>query len=192
MAVRRIAITGGPGAGKTTLWRELSNAYAERLVAVPEVATQLFRYVFPAVQNERERKAVQRAIFHVQSELELIYESRLSPHQLLLCDRGTVDGGGYWPAGHRAFFQELSTVWERELARYDAVLFLETAAAGGLHIDANNPVRTEDAATAVAIDRRLREVWSSHPNFLYVPHAVRFDEKLERGAALFAHCLASL
>ena len=42
MAVRRIAVTGGPGAGKTTLWRAIADAYATRVVAVPEVATLLF------------------------------------------------------------------------------------------------------------------------------------------------------
>lgn len=185
LAVRRIAVTGGPGAGKTSLWRGLSSAHAAELVPVPEVATLLFRHVFPPVQSEHERRAVQRAIFHVQRELERVHEGRLRDGQILLCDRGTVDGGGYWPAGHRAFFEELATDWEQELARYDAVLFLETAAAGGLPIDQGNTIRTEDLTTAVAIDRRLHDVWSSHPNFLYVPHALRFDDKLAHGTAAF-------
>jgi hypothetical protein len=158
---------------------------------VPEVATLLFRHVFPAVQSEDERRAVQRAIFHVQSELESVYAGRLVDGQILLCDRGTVDGGGYWPSGHRAFFEAMATAWEHELARYDAVLFLETAAAGGLAIDHGNPVRTEDIATAVAIDRRLHDVWSSHPNFFHVPHARRFADKLAHGTATFERWLAS-
>ena len=186
VGIRRIAVTGGPGAGKTTLWRELARAYSTRVVAVPEVATLLFQHVFPPVQAERERCAVQRAIFHVQRELESVYEGRSSDAQILLCDRGTVDGGGYWPAGHQAFFEAMATDWEHELSRYDAVLFLETADAGGLAIDAGNAVRTEDLATAVHIDRRLRQVWSSHPNFLYVPHAARFDDKLAGGSRAFA------
>lgn len=191
MAIRRIAVTGGPGAGKTTLWRELASAHARELTAVPEVATLMFRHVFPPVQSERERRAVQRAIFHVQRELERVYEGRIADGQILLCDRGTVDGGGYWPSGHHAFFDEMATAWESELARYDAVLFLETAAAGGIPIDQGNVVRTEDIATAVAIDRRLHEVWSSHPHFMYVPHALRFDDKLAHAAATFERWLST-
>lgn len=192
LAIRRIAVTGGPGAGKTTLWRELARAHAPRVVAVPEVATLMFQHVFPQVRDASERRSVQRAIYHVQRELEQVYEARLGAGQILLCDRGTVDGGGYWPSGHHAFFAELATGLHDELARYDAVLFLETAAVGGLAIDQGNAVRTEDIATAVDIDRRLRDVWSSHPNFLYVPHALRFDEKLAQGTATFQRWLSLL
>ncbi|MDB4991298.1 MAG: hypothetical protein JWN04_6476 [Myxococcaceae bacterium] len=190
MAIRRIAVTGGPGAGKTTLWRELSQRHAGRVVPVPEVATLMFRHVFPQVHGEAERHAVQRAIFHVQRELECVHEGRSARDQILLCDRGTVDGGGYWPQGHQAFFEAMATCWEDELARYDAVLFLETAAQGGLAIDAGNAVRTEDLATAVSIDGRLRDVWACHPRFLHVPHAVQFADKLRAGHAAFAKLLA--
>jgi predicted ATPase len=191
VTIRRIAVTGGPGAGKTTLWRELSRVYPEQVVAVPEVATLMFRHVFPPVRSERERHSVQRAIFHVQCEVERVYEGRLEPGQILLCDRGTVDGGGYWPAGHDAFFEAMATGLPQELARYDAVLFLETAAAGGLSIDEGNEVRREDLATALTIDRRLHDVWATHPNFLYVPHAVHFADKLAAGRAAFARFVAN-
>jgi predicted ATPase len=189
LAIRRIAVSGGPGAGKTTLWRELSASYAEQVVAVPEVATLMFRHVFPAVHDERERCAVQSAIFHVQRELERVHEGRAASDQVLLCDRGTVDGGGYWPAGHVAFFEEMATCWDRELARYDAVLFLESAAVGGLSIADGNDVRREDLAQAIAIDTRLRETWSAHPQFCHVPHAVRFEDKLAEAREAFAKLL---
>jgi len=139
-----------------------------------------------------ERHAVQRAIFHVQCELERVHAARAQPHQVLLCDRGTLDGGGYWPAGHDAFFREMSTCWQDELARYDAVLFLETAARGGLAIDAGNAVRSEDLPTAVAIDERLRSVWASHPRFVHVPHTADFADKIASGRAAFVQLLDSV
>jgi predicted ATPase len=179
--VRRIAITGGPGAGKTTLWRTLVTAHPERVLAVPEVATLMFQHVFPAVQSEQERTAVQRAIFSVQHNLERFYEARVAPGQLLLCDRGTPDGGGYWPDGHEAFFEAMSTRWQDELARYEAVLFLETAAAQGLSIADGNAIRGEDREAACAIDRRLRGVWSAHRNFAFVPCQVDFSAKIADG-----------
>lgn len=189
VGLRRVAVTGGPGAGKTTLWRALARAHATQVVPVPEVATFMFRHLFPPVRNERERHAVQRAIFHVQRELEGVYEGRREDGQFLLCDRGTVDGGGYWPDGYHAFFCAMATDWHTELARYDAVLFLETAAAGGYAIHGGNSVRREDLATAVDIDRRLQAVWSSHPSFLFVPHARRFDDKLAHAHEAFARLL---
>jgi predicted ATPase len=177
--VRRIAITGGPGAGKTTLWRALAAAHPERVLAVPEVATLMFQHVFPSVDSEHERSAVQRAIFSVQQNLEHFYEARARPGQILLCDRGTPDGGGYWPDGHDAFFAAMNTTWHQELARYDAVLFLETAAASGLSIADGNPVRCEDQSAACAIDERLRRVWQMHPNYAFIPCRPDFPAKID-------------
>jgi predicted ATPase len=176
--VRRIAITGGPGAGKTTLWRTLTAAHPERVLAVPEVATLMFQHVFPTVESEHERSAVQRAIFSVQHNLEGFYEARARPGQVLLCDRGTPDGGGYWPHGHEAFFEAMSTQWHDELARYEAVLFLETAAARNLSISEGNAVRTEDLAAAREVNRRLYDVWSAHRGLAFIPCEDDFSDKI--------------
>jgi predicted ATPase len=178
--VVRIAVTGGPGAGKTTLWRDLASAHAQRVLALPEVATLMFSHVFPQVRDEEERRSVQCAIFEVQRQLESVYERRLLPGQLLLCDRGLPDGGGYWPDGHEAFFETMGTQWQAELARYDAVLFMESAAVGGLSIAAGNATRREDEAAATRLNARLHAVWAQHPRFHHVPHELDFAVKVAR------------
>jgi len=160
-------------------------------VAVPEVATLMLKYVFPVVQNEGERRALQRAIFTVQHNLEAFHEARLGQDQVLLCDRGTPDGAGYWPDGGDAFFDAMETHCEAELARYDAVLFLETAAAGGLSIAGGNAVRREDHAAAIAIDRRLDALWSRHPRFHRVGVERDFATKIARGRDALQRWLAS-
>jgi predicted ATPase len=189
-ALRRIAVTGGPGAGKTSVWRELVSLSDPRVAGVPEVATALFQHVFPTVQSSEERRAVQRAIFAVQRNLESIHESRLAPGQVLVCDRGVPDGAGYWPEGPAAFFAAMGTDWHSELERYEAVLFLETAAAGGLSIADGNPIRTETTSAAVGIDLQLRQVWERHPNCHFVPHARDFADKLAAGRNLLLSWLA--
>lgn len=180
--VRRIVVTGGPGAGKTTVWRALAEQHPSLVIPVPEVATSLLSHVFPGVQSEPERIAVQRSIFTVQHSLETIHASRAQPGQTLLCDRGTPDGGGYWPEGHLAFFSAMQTRWQRELERYTAVLFLQTAAAQGLPIGTENPVRSEDPATAIAIDQKLFAIWSRHPRFVHVVCERSFAQKVKRGS----------
>jgi predicted ATPase len=184
LAIIRIAVSGGPGAGKTTLWRTIAKAQPQRVVAVPEVATMLFSHVFPSVQNEHERCAVQRAIFSVQRSVEQIYEGRMAADQILWCDRGVPDGAGYWPHGHSDFFETMQTDWQAELARYDAVLFLESAAVGGLSIASGNNTRTEDLVTACALDQRLKQVWEAHPRFHHIPHETDFVLKLNNALKL--------
>lgn len=190
MSVRTIAVTGGPGAGKTSVVSALTAAFPDVLVPVPEVATLLLRHVFPPVQSKEERYALQRAIFAVQHSLEDTYRARLREGQVLLCDRGTPDGAGYWPEGQEAFFSAHGTEHGRELARYDAVLFLETGAAGGHAIHHGNEVRREDLAAAVAIDRRLFDVWARHGALQFVPQMDCFEDKVQRGVDAVARWLA--
>jgi predicted ATPase len=189
MGVRRIAVTGGPGAGKTSIWRAVAAAHPDRIVALPEVATLLLTHVFPQPRSLAERHALQRSIFAVQKDLETVHEGRLDADQVLLCDRGTPDGAGYWPAGPAAFFTAMDADWDAELARYDAVLFLETAAAGGLSIAEGNVVRKEDQAAAIAIDRNIHAVWSRHPRFHHIAHEHDFAVKVARGRAVLASLL---
>jgi predicted ATPase len=177
----RIALTGGPGGGKTTAADMLRREIGERIVVVPESATMLFSGGFPRCDELEARKAVQRAIFHVQRNLEELQSARF-PHRVLLCDRGTVDGAAYWPSTDpQEFFTELGTTLEHELDRYDAVLFFETAAVGDLSIETGNPVRTESNAEAVALDARLRSLWSRHPNFVLIHHSNSFMAKIFEG-----------
>ena len=63
------------------------------------------------------------------------------------------------------------------------MLFLETAAAGGLSIAARQRGAERGLAAAVAIDRRIHAVWSRHPRFLHVAHERDFSVKIARGSA---------
>ncbi|HTQ04728.1 MAG TPA: AAA family ATPase [Polyangiaceae bacterium] len=185
----RLVLTGGPGGGKTTAAELFRRELGERVVVVPESATILFTGGFPRTHDAEAQRAVQRAIFHVQHNLENV-QSALFRDRVLLCDRGTVDGAAYWPEGDHDFFAAMGTTAEDELARYDAVVFFETAAVAGQSIEGGNPVRTESLSEAVAIDRRLHALWSRHPRFLLVPHTPSFLHKITTGLALLESLVA--
>lgn len=174
---RRIVLTGGPGGGKTTAADLLRRELGSRIVVVPESATILFAGGFPRSTQWDANRAAQTAIYHVQRNLEDV-QSALYPDRVLLCDRGTVDGGAYWQDGPDSFFHSLGTTLSAELSRYDAVVFFETAAVAGLSIEGGNPVRCESLAQAVTLDGRLRELWSQHPRFTLVPHDSSFVQKI--------------
>ncbi|MCB9755721.1 MAG: AAA family ATPase [Myxococcales bacterium] len=177
----RIVLTGGPGGGKTTAADLLRRELGERVVVVPESATMLFSGGFPRDDAPHARRSIQRAIYHVQRNLEDLQSKRF-PDRVLLCDRGTIDGAAYWPSPDPLdFFSDLGTSLEAELQRYDAVLFFETAAVGGLSIETGNPVRVESNTEAVALDKRLRGLWSKHPAFVHIHHNHSFMAKLFEG-----------
>jgi len=176
----RIVLTGGPGGGKTTAADLFRREIGERVVIVPEAATMLFSGGFPRVAHDGAIEATQTAIYHLQRNLEDVQACRY-PERVLLCDRGTVDGAAYWPTDPIDFFASVNSSLEAELARYDAVIFFESAARGGMQIEGGNPTRIESIAAAAALDEQLCSLWSQHPRFERVPHNTSFVAKIMAG-----------
>lgn len=187
----RIVVTGGPGGGKTTAADLFRREIGDRVVVVPEAATLLFAGGFPRSTEVHARRSAQRAIYHVQKNLEDV-QSALYPERILLCDRGTLDGAAYWPAEGPSFYEAVGSSMEAELHRYDAVLFFQSAAAGGHSTQGNNPTRIETLAEAADLDRRLQALWSQHPRFTLVPHNPSFVKKIMFGLAALESIVAQL
>jgi len=185
----RIVLTGGPGGGKTTAADLFRREIGDQAVIVPESATTLFRGGFPRVTEPAAQRSVQRAIFEVQRSLEDI-QAAVYPDRVLLCDRGTVDGAAYWPDGPEGFFEQMGSTLEAELSRYDVVLFFETAAVGGIEFEGGNRYRIESNDEALDLDRRLRDLWLSHPRFHLVPHSPSFLRKITVGFAILERVVA--
>ena len=111
-----VVITGGPGAGKTALLEVVRRYLCEHIAVLPEAAGIVFGGGFWRRESLAARKASQRAIFHVQREMEnlIIGEQQVA---LALCDRGTLDGLAYWPESEESFWAELGTSHEQEFNR---------------------------------------------------------------------------
>ena len=187
----RVVLTGGPGGGKTTAADLFRREIGDRVIVVPEAATLLFSGGFPRLANPSAQRSTQCAIYQVQRGLEDIQAARY-PDRILLCDRGTVDGGAYWPAGADDFYATLGTSQADELARYDAVLFFETAAHGDHGFESENRYRTESQQEAIALDSRLRALWSPHPHFTVIPHTASFFRKMTIGLGLLESLILQL
>lgn len=177
---RRIVLTGGPGAGKSVISRRLATAHADRVIRVPEAATQ----VYDQLQTRWDRldlpgrRDVQRQIYRLQVKQEDDLAAA-NPDKILLLDRGTIDGAAYWPEGAAAYWHDLGTTLPTELARYDVIIWMETAAALGLYDgDASNNCRFEDAPAAVASGKLLLNLWGGHPHLVHVGAFANVDDKM--------------
>ncbi len=179
----RVVLTGGPGGGKTTAADLFRREIGDRVTVVPEAATLLFTGGFPRPSEAEATRSVQAAIYSVQRNLEDVQAKRF-PDRILLCDRGTVDGGAYWPDGADGFFASVGSSHQAELDRYDAVIFFETAARGGHGFESENRYRTESHEQAIALDQRLRELWMPHPRFTLIPHTTSFFRKMTMGVGI--------
>jgi predicted ATPase len=179
--MKRIVLTGGPGAGKTVISRAIAAAHPDRFALVPEAATQ----VYDALQTRWDkldlpgRRDVQRKIYRLQIDQE-DRTALANPGKILLLDRGTIDGAAYWPEGPEDYWRDVQSTLARELKRYDAVLWLETSAALGLYDnDASNFCRFEDAQSAIASGLLLQSLWKDHPRVHHVRALKLMDEKIK-------------
>jgi len=188
---RRVAISGGPGGGKSTVAEALRRELGASVVVVPEVATHLLGGFFPGIECADDRRAVQRAIYHVQLNLEAIHRARAGTDGVLVFDRGIIDGAAYWPDGSDAFFETVCGDAHAARGQYDAVVFLESAAQGGLAIDSENVARTERQREAARLDALLYELWSPHPEFRFVGHTPAFETKVEAALATLRELIAA-
>ncbi len=175
---KKIVLTGGPCAGKSTIAEVLSRAFEGDLVVVPESASTLFNGGFPRWPERDSKASLQRAIFGLQCELETVYRVHY-PDQLLILDRGTIDGAAYWPEGPEDFFKSLDTTLEKELARYDQVIYLESAGEEAYEIHGKrNPNRSETWDEAKKLDELTRALWNKHKSVTFIENQRAFSEKI--------------
>ena len=178
---KRIVITGGPGAGKTAVLELARRDLCKHVEVLPESARIVFGGGFPRRTDDAGLRAAQRAIFHVEDQLERM-GAESPAATTLLCDRGTLDGLAYWPGTPEEFFGELGTTLEKELSRYAAVIHLRVP--DGHNGYKKDPLRRESVLQASAIDTRLLEVWATHPHRVFVESNVDFVRKAQRALAV--------
>ena len=179
---KRVVLTGGPGAGKTAVLEIAQKNFCEHISILPEAASIIFGGGFWRRDSLAGKKAAQRAIFHVQREIEELVEGERKS-AVALCDRGTIDGLAYWPGSEESFWQETGTTKAIELSRYAAVIHLRTPPLdqGYNH---QNPVRIESAMQAAEIDEKIAGAWDDHPRRFFVESSNEFLEKVSRTIAL--------
>jgi hypothetical protein len=179
--MKRIVVTGGPGAGKTASLETARRILCEHVGFAPESASIVFSGGFPREQEVHAQRAAQRAIFHVQRELESLFDGHRDLG-VLVCDRGTVDCAAYWPGEQSEFYRQLGTSHDAELARYDVVIHLRPPTNGDGY--ERTDLRIETAAEARRIDARIERSWRGHPRRVFVEHTHDFVAKVARVVAI--------
>lgn len=189
MHIRKIVITGGPSAGKTTGLSWIQNAFTKlgyTVLFVPETATEFisggvapwtcgtnldYQKVQMRLQLEKERLFVRAARTMNVDKI------------LIVCDRGALDNRAYM--NEEEFSEVLADIGSTEaqlLAGYDAVFHMVSAAKGAeeFYTFENNPARYETVSEAQALDDRLIAAWAGHPHHRIIDNDRVFEEKLKR------------
>lgn len=183
----KIAITGGPSGGKTTLIEALKKELGQKCAIVPEAASILYRGGFPRYKTPLAQTHAQKAIYYTQKELEDLI-CVVSQKSLIVCDRGSLDSVAYWPTQEGHFFSAMNTSEEVELARYDWVIHLDTASLD--YYDTSNPIRTETYQEAWDLNTKIKKAWAGHPRRVIITHSEDFLSKMTTSLAVINAILA--
>ncbi len=173
----RVAVTGGPSGGKTTLLETLKKEFGSGITVVPEAASILYSGGFPRKKSMLGRIATQRAIYFTQRELEAIAVGE-SANSLLVFDRGSLDSIAYWPNDEEDFFKNINSTKKEELLRYDWVMHLDTAASD--NYDLSNPIRTETHTEALLLNEKIKMAWNGHPRRITISSNGDFLAKITK------------
>ena len=182
----RIALTGGPCAGKSSVfeWLERHAQLAGLpVLLVPEAATILVGRGFIIGQDVKD---FQTHVLEMQLELEQRAVARaeaLGRPCVIVCDRGTLDGAGYcstevFDSIALSFGEVRSSLAER----YDLVVHLSSVAVDEpeAYTTDNNEARHESLDEAREQERRTLAAWSGHPNRIIIGSSDTFEDKLAR------------
>ncbi|MDD5946511.1 MAG: ATP-binding protein [Oscillospiraceae bacterium] len=187
MNIKKIVITGGPCAGKSTAMQRVRahfSAKGNTVLVIPETATELIGggiapwtcatpYDYQVIQLRLQAKK-EELFFQVARQMN-------ADTVMILCDRGIPDGNAYMhDEDYLQMIAAEGLTPEMLFARYDAVFHLVTAADGALpyYTLANNTARIETPEEAIALDRRTLAAWDGHPYRRTIGNHCSFDEKL--------------
>lgn len=188
MKIKKIVITGGPCAGKSTGLSRIQNVFTEmgyKVLVIPETATELITGGV-APWTCRTNVEFQKCQMELQLEKEKLFmraaEGMNCDRMLVLCDRGALDNKVYMSNEDFAEVLEHVGVSEIELRdSYDAVFHLVSAANGAaeFYTTDNNTARTETVEQAIELDNKLIDAWTGHRHLRVIDNDRDFDKKIK-------------
>lgn len=183
---QKIAITGGPSGGKTTLIEALKKEFGQKVKIVPEAASILYKGGFPRVKSYDGYFHAQKAIYATQKELEEL-ACKTNPDELIVCDRGSLDSLAYWPDTEEHFYKNLNTNRAHELARYNWIIHLDTATEPDY--DTTNVIRTENFHEALLLNEKVKQSWHGHPKRIIITSESDFFTKMKKATQVISAIL---
>ena len=189
--IAKIALTGGPCAGKTTTISRIEEHLTNlgyHVLTLNECATETIKNgIRPFGNNavgvyEFENEILNLQLFKEKRFKDFIKYYPDDTKIILLCDRGSVDVCAYLGNDeYNRMLKENNLKHEDLLDDYDLVIHMITVAADmeNRYSNANNKTRFEDPQGAIDVDNGISEAWKEHKNLKVVPVCEYLDDKIQ-------------
>lgn len=189
--IAKIALTGGPCAGKTTTISRIEEHLTNlgyHVLTLNECATETIKNgIRPFGNNavgvyEFENEILNLQLFKEKRFKDFIKYYPDDTKIILLCDRGSVDVCAYLGNDeYNRMLKENNLKHKDLLNDYDLVIHMITVAADmeNRYSNANNKTRFEDPQGAIDVDNGISEAWKEHKNLKVVPVCEYLDDKIQ-------------
>ncbi len=202
--IKKIVLTGGPCAGKTTAMVRIIEHFTSlgfKVFTIPEIPT-IFSQA--GMNYLTDNKGLFYEGEKATLELQLGFEDRFMRmaaecHEptIVVCDRGAMDISAYMqPEMWEEITAAVGTSTQELRQRYDAVLHLVSAADGAeqFYTTATNAVRYEQMneeglRMARELDKKVIKAWTGHPHLRVINNHEDFNKKLNRVILEISHVL---
>lgn len=187
--IKKFLITGAPCSGKSSVLELLRKEFLGRIMTVPEIPSLFvsngmtpdsWNSVIGSLQKDVEFiKEIIRTRLHLEHHFEQV--ARLAGVSYLLCDRGLADAAAYlngnYPSYETLSGRDLST----DVNRYSHVLLFGTVAAVEplWENKALDKITDPEREFCLEIEFRLKEMWSKHSSYFYVPVSESIQSRYE-------------
>lgn len=205
--IKKIVLTGGPCAGKTTALVKVIEHFSSlgyKVFTIPEVPTMFSQSGMDYLTKNRALfYEGEKATLEVQLALEDKFQrmaEQCDEPTVIICDRGAMDISAYMQP---QLWKDITTAvgtstTELRDHRYDAVLHLVSAADGAekYYTTANNRQRTEGLEMAREVDKKVINAWdgaspsarNQQPRGLQQQAASCAERNFERLGHSATHC----
>lgn len=198
--VVRVALTGGPGGGKSSLiseWAKLGFISGHRVVTLEESASWLKResnskgMVFKSSDIEFQRLVLAYQLAAENVALEECYA--LGVPTVLLLDRGLFDSVGFiGKDGYTDILREIFLTEQDVLRRYDVILFLRSVVIDRFESHPRFTIHNakEFEAHVLRVEIEIQQHISSHPCVVQIEAQVSFEQKMRIAHSKLESCVA--
>ena len=183
--IKKIVLTGGPSAGKSSSLEFIHKYYSElgyKVYIVSETATDLMNSGIIPNQNNLSVVEFQEIIFKYQLFKENLVLNIVNNNNFLnniiIFDRGVVDNKAFINDEEFEMILKKYNYIENELlSRYDLVIHLETGAQSNYYRTDNNSCRRESVDLAIKLDNLIYKAWYNHNNLVKIKCYDNFYDK---------------
>lgn len=186
--IKKIVITGGSDAGKTTAMNWIQNNFEKKGYKVVFIDSAAKEFINDGVLKGELKSTLkyQSIVIDMQIAKEKIYEeaAKQLPFEkiLLVCKRGTVDAKAYMSKRDFEYMLKERNLNEVELRdSYDAVFHLVTSASGAEeYFLIDDPLRDNLIEEAKRIDDQIINAWTGHKYFRVIDNRSTFQNKMKQ------------